>query len=180
LSQNESAFVADLGVGSGAVAIALASERPSWKIIGADISEETLNIAMNNVRKHNIKNIILMASDWFEKFTDQKFDAIVSNPPYVAEHDPHLAQLSFEPLGALISGKDGLNAIRQIILNSRRYLKDQGWLLLEHGYDQAAQVRALLHDAGYQEVASAKDINNIERITYGQMKDGKNASSVSK
>lgn len=170
LAHIDQATVVDLGVGSGAVAVALAYERPNWKIIATDISTEALKVANYNIAKHNIKNITLLQANWCQGLPTEKFDAIISNPPYIAENDPHLSDLTFEPSGALVSGKDGLDDIRTIILQSRDYLKEQGLLLLEHGFNQAKQVRELMHNAGYYDAYSIKQENEIERVTIGQYK----------
>lgn len=163
--------VADLGVGSGAVAIALALERPQWQIYATDNSLAALDIARKNMLKHQVNNVSLIHSDWYENLPSIKFDAIVSNPPYIAENDEHLRSLRFEPLTALVSGKDGLDAIRIIIRQASLFLKNGGLLLLEHGYDQAILVRKLLNDAGYITIETHSDLSGIPRVTGGFFKE---------
>ncbi len=160
--------ILDLGVGSGAIAIALALERPGWKLTGTDISCEALAIAEKNMRKYGIKNLELKQSNWCLSLPVQQFDAIVSNPPYIAEGDAHLQALKYEPLAALVAGPDGLSAIRTIIHQAKRYLKDNGWLLLEHGYNQAKKVQNLLKVNSYKEIATFADLNQVMRVTIGR------------
>ncbi|MBA2653667.1 MAG: peptide chain release factor N(5)-glutamine methyltransferase [Gammaproteobacteria bacterium] len=157
--------VLDLGVGCGALAVALAVERPAWDIYAVDISGDAIEVAKRNAGKYHAKNITFVESDWFLQMPQQKFDAIVSNPPYIAESDPHLAALNSEPPAALVSGKDGLDALGKIIEGAPDFLNQDGWLLLEHGYDQAERVRTLLHTRGFTAVKSHPDLGNIERIT---------------
>lgn len=162
------ATILELGVGSGAIAIALGHEQPQWHIVGTDLSKEALEIAGDNAARHKVTNLTLIQSDWFENIPLSKFDMIVSNPPYIALDDSHLSHLSFEPIQALVSGKDGLDAIRIIIKDSIEYLHQQGWILFEHGYDQGEQVRFLMTQAGYHQIETIKDLNQQERITMGQ------------
>jgi len=145
------AQVADLGTGSGAIALALASERPSWQLLAADARSAALAVARRNVRKLRLVNLELHESDWLEGLGDTLFSLIVSNPPYIAEGDPHLQQggLPYEPQAALTSGVDGLDDIRRLIETAPARLPAAAWLLLEHGYDQAERVRELLHAAGF-------------------------------
>jgi release factor glutamine methyltransferase len=166
---NDQCIVADLGTGSGAIAIAISHEKPRWKIHATDQSPAALEIAAFNAKKLKCENIIFHQGYWCQALPNIMFDMVVSNPPYIAEHDPHLLQggLSFEPDSALTSGADGLDAIREIIVEARRFLKSAGLLMLEHGYDQAEQVRDLLINAGYQQVASYKDLAGIERVSVG-------------
>ena len=146
------ARILDLGTGSGAIALALASERPSWQLVATDISEEALQLAQQNADRLALKNIHFYLGSWFAALpSEEPFDVIVSNPPYIAEGDPHLnhATLQFEPYNALVSGADGLDAIRAIIRQARRYLKPGGYLLLEHGHDQSVLIVELLQAAGF-------------------------------
>jgi len=162
--------VLDLGTGSGAIALSIAHARPDIEVTAVDASQEALEVARENARRLNIGNVRLLQSDWFAALAGERFDLIVSNPPYIAEGDTHLAQgdLRFEPRTALASGADGLNDIRRIVANAKEYLDAGGWLLFEHGYDQAGRVRELLAAAGYAEVFSARDLAGIERVSGGR------------
>ncbi|TXT24769.1 MAG: release factor glutamine methyltransferase [Gallionellaceae bacterium] len=162
--------VLDLGAGCGALALAIAHARPDVEGVAVDASIEALAVARENARRLNIENVSLLQSDWFSAFDGQRFDLIVSNPPYIAEGDPHLAQgdLRFEPRAALASGADGLADIRRIVAQAKAHLDPGGWLLFEHGYDQAAPARELLRQAGYGEVFSARDLAGIERASGGR------------
>ena len=161
--------ILDLGTGTGAIALSLAKERPASHIIATDKSKSALEIAKQNAKKNHLSNVEFIHSDWFAELANQKFNMIVSNPPYICENDPHLNQgdVSFEPLSALSSGKDGLDDIHKIINNSQHHLKKNGVLLLEHGYDQAEAVCNLLKAAGFQHVKDFKDYNNQPRIAVG-------------
>jgi release factor glutamine methyltransferase len=163
--------VLDLGTGSGAIALAVARARPDVEVLGCDASTTALAVAYANAQQLAIANAGFIHSDWFEAFTAQKFNIIVSNPPYIAAGDPHLTQgdVRFEPISALVSGGDGLHDIRHLVAHAPDYLEPGGWLLLEHGYDQAAQVRALLQQAGFDVVFSACDLAGIERVSGGRI-----------
>lgn len=163
--------VLDLGTGSGAIALTLAHARPDIEVLGCDTSTTALAVAHANARQLAIANAAFIYSDWFEALTAQKFNIIVSNPPYIAADDPHLARgdVRFEPISALVSGDDGLRDIRHITAHAPDYLEPGGWLLLEHGYDQAAQVRELLQQAGFDVVFSACDLAGIERVSGGRV-----------
>lgn len=161
----------DMGTGSGAIALALKHSLPQWDISALDASADALTVAKNNAKRLNL-NVNFLQSSWFaalqnEKF-DPKFDLIVSNPPYIVEGDPHMAALAHEPKQALTSGADGLDDIRQIVQQAPDFLHTGGWLLLEHGYDQAAPVRALLRQRGFTQVQSRLDLGQIERCSGGQ------------
>jgi release factor glutamine methyltransferase len=159
----------DLGTGSGAVALALQHARPDTKVWAVDASEDALAVARANAARLHL-GVQFMASDWLCAVDVQRtgrFDLIVSNPPYVAEGDPHLAALTHEPLSALTSGADGLEDIRRIIAQAPAYLAPGGWLLLEHGWDQAAAVQSLLQAAGFAQVQSRQDLAGIQRCTGG-------------
>ncbi len=162
--------IADLGTGSGAIAIALARERPHALVLATDISEAALTVARQNAAALGIDNIRFMSSDWCKGLDDARFDVIVSNPPYIACDDPHLREgdLRFEPGAALASGSDGLDAIRSIIKQSPRHLASGGWLLLEHGSTQAQAVRDLLAHAGFNDIDSARDLEHRERVTHAR------------
>jgi release factor glutamine methyltransferase len=162
--------VLDLGTGSGAVALAIAASRRRAQVIGADRSTAALALAQRNAARLSIDNVSFVASDWFTALAGQRFDLIVANPPYVAAGDPHLSEgdLRHEPAQALTSGADGLSAIRVIVAAAPVHLTDGGWLLLEHGHDQADRVGALLRDAGFADVSAARDLAGILRVSYGR------------
>ncbi|MGC2047716.1 MAG: peptide chain release factor N(5)-glutamine methyltransferase [Gallionella sp.] len=159
----------DLGTGSGAIALSIARARPNAEVMAVDASPSALEVARENAQRLNICNVRLTASDWFTSLQDECFDMIVSNPPYVAVNDPHLLQgdLCFEPRNALASGADGLDDIRLIISQAKAHLNPGGWLLLEHGHDQADRVRALLQQAGLAGIFSAHDLSGIDRVSGG-------------
>lgn len=163
--------VLDLGTGSGAIALALAHARPDVEVLGCDASTTALAVAQVNARQLAIVNAAFIHSDWFDAFTAQKFNIIVSNPPYIAAGDPHLARgdVRFEPISALVSGGDGLHDIRQLVAHAPDYLEPGGWFFLEHGYNQATQVRELLQQAGFDAVFSACDLAGIERVSGGRI-----------
>ena len=161
--------VLDLGTGSGAIALAIAHARPDIEVTAVDASQEALDVARENTQRLSAGNMCLLRSDWFSALAGERFDLIVSNPPYIADSDAHLAQgdLRFEPRSALASGADGLGDIRRIIAGAKIHLKAGGWLLLEHGYTQANQVRILLQEAGFVGVFSALDLAGTERVSGG-------------
>lgn len=163
--------ILDLGAGSGAIALSIAHARPDIEVLAVDASAEALDVARENAQRLDTKNAQFMQSDWYAELGTQCFDLIVSNPPYVVADDPHLRQgdLRFEPASALASGDDGLKDIRHIVACSRAHLHPEGWLLLEHGYDQAESVRELLRQAGFGEVFSARDLSGIERASAARL-----------
>lgn len=166
--------VVDLGTGSGAIALAIASERPCAEIVAVDSSIAALEVARSNAQSLGLSAPVQwMHGDWFAPLDDQRFDAIVSNPPYLAADDPHLEQgdLRYEPRAALVSGRDGLDAIRLIAGAAPSHLLPGGLLLLEHGWEQGAEVRALLEAAGFVEIATHRDIESRERVTCGRHHD---------
>ena len=168
---DESINAIDLGTGTGAIALSIARERPNWHITATDKSHDTLAVAIENAEAYQLHNVTLLQSHWFENLVeDCKFDLIISNPPYVPTDAPHLQErgVRYEPQDALCSGPDGLNDIRIIIPESKKHLKQQGWLLLEHGFDQGEQVKALFAEHGYQNVQQKKDLAGHIRITFGQ------------
>ncbi|PUE13390.1 peptide chain release factor N(5)-glutamine methyltransferase [Limnohabitans sp. WS1] len=170
-SSNRSLRILDLGTGSGAVALALQHARPDATVWAVDASEDALAVARANAARLQLR-VQFIASDWLSAVDIQRtgrFDLIISNPPYVAESDPHLAALTHEPLQALTSGPDGLDDIRQIIAQAPACLTPGGWLLLEHGWDQATHVQALLREAGFEQVQSRRDLSGIERCTGAAM-----------
>lgn len=163
----DDAIVADLGTGSGAISLALAGDRPSWMLYGTDNSSEALSIASKNARINKYSNVAFLLGDWCLALGNIRPNMIVTNPPYIPKDDPHLKQgdIRFEPLSALISGKDGLDAIRHIIKESKAYLLPGGWLLIEHGFNQGEGVRQLLKAHGYHQVSTAKDLSGHDRVT---------------
>lgn len=166
------ANILDLGTGTGAVAIALASERPNWTLLAVDKHEATLKIAQENITQLGISNLRVLCSNWFEAIPAQLFNAIVSNPPYLAVNDPHLEQgdVRFEPHDALVSGIDGLDDLNHIIKYSDNWLSPGGWLLLEHGFTQGPAVTSLLESCGYQDVQCWQDWQGHDRISGGRKK----------
>ncbi|CAG4883018.1 N5-glutamine methyltransferase, modifies release factors RF-1 and RF-2 [Georgfuchsia toluolica] len=161
--------VLDLGTGSGCLAITLALELPQAEVTAVDISRDALSIAAGNARQFGA-TVRLLESDWFSSIANEQFDLIVSNPPYIAAGDPHLTQgdLRFEPSQALASGADGLDAIRHIAETAPAHLSAGGWLLFEHGYDQAERVRALLAATGYGSIEQRRDLAGIVRVSGGR------------
>ncbi len=163
----------DLGTGSGAIALAIASERPDITVIATDVALESLQVAQANAKHLHISNIEFMLGDWFAALSDTSnnlFDIIVSNPPYIAAIDPHLSQgdLRFEPRRALASGTDGMDALRLIISQAPRYLQPQGVLLVEHGYNQQQLVAQQFAQAGLVAVEGFKDLSGVPRVTKGR------------
>jgi release factor glutamine methyltransferase len=159
--------VLDLGTGSGAIALAIQSKRPSTQVHATDASADALDVARTNAATLKLA-VQFHQGSWLDAVKDQQFDLIVSNPPYIAAADPHLAALTHEPVQALASGADGLEDIRQIIAEAPAHLNAGGWLLLEHGHDQATAVRDLLEKQGFNDVESRKDLADIERCSGGQ------------
>ena len=168
LPQQAPLRIADLGTGTGAIAIALGLARPHWQLLAADYSAAVLALAARNVQQLGADNVTLRQSDWFSAI-DGRFAAIVSNPPYIAERDVHLTQgdVRFEPASALVAGADGLAAIRIIVAGAGAHLHSGGLLAIEHGHDQGARVRALFANAGFVEVQTRRDYGDNERLTLG-------------
>jgi len=169
IPRDTSRHVLDLGTGSGCVAAAIAKHRPRAQVTATDSSPGALALARENAHTLGVSNVEFARGEWFQAVPDRRFDLVVSNPPYVAAGDPHLGQgdLRFEPAAALISGEDGLDAIRLIVARAPAYLAPRGWFLFEHGYDQAARSRALLDAAGFQAVFSRRDLADVERVSGG-------------
>lgn len=161
--------VADLGTGSGAIALAIARERPHARVVATDASAAALAVAQRNAQRHAIGNVAFVHGDWLAPLAGQHFDLIVSNPPYIEAADPHLMQgdLRHEPASALASGPDGLDDIRRIVRDARAHLHPGGWLLFEHGWNQGAAARALLAESGYTEVFTAQDLESRDRVSGG-------------
>jgi release factor glutamine methyltransferase len=171
LGPSGSAEVLDLGTGTGAIALALASERPDWTVTGCDRVAAAVELAEHNRQRLGLENVRFVRSDWFAELSAAaRFALIVSNPPYIAEQDPHLSQgdLRFEPRSALTSGSDGLTDIRQLIEAAPSHLAAGGWLLLEHGWQQAPAVATLLSTRGFEGVQSWADLGDNLRVTGGQ------------
>ncbi len=158
--------VIDLGTGTGAIALALASERPQWRMFATDIDRNSLQLAQRNAAHHRL-GVSILESHWLRQLGGQRFHLIVSNPPYIRADDPHLQGngVRYEPLRALVSGADGLDDIREIIASAPQHLFDGGWLLLEHGHDQAAAVRALFAGSGWHDIGTHQDLGSNDRVT---------------
>lgn len=169
-SPDEDLRLADLGTGSGAVALALAHERRRARVVATDISAGALEVARANARMLGLGNVEFRQGDWLAPLAGERFDIIVSNPPYIAEGDPHLRQgdLRHEPARALASGPEGLDAIGAIARDASAHLHPDGWLLIEHGWEQGAAVRALLGYAGFRSVHTDRDLEGRDRVTIGR------------
>lgn len=161
--------VLDLGTGTGAIALALAANRPDWQLTAVDLQAEAVALAQLNATKLQLRNLQIRQSSWFSAVENQQFSLIVSNPPYIEPEDPHLQALAFEPLTALVAADNGLADLQQIIREAPAYLLPGGWLWLEHGYNQADVVRALLSANGFSQISSVKDYGNQWRISGGQL-----------
>ena len=163
--------VLDLGTGSGAIALAIASERPDTEVLASDASAKALEVAHSNAESLQLSNIQFCLSDWFNNIPDDQFDLIVSNPPYIAPDDPLLETnvQRFEPQSALLAAENGLAAIRQIISRSNSYLRHGGWLLLEHGYNQAEAVQGLLRQYEFKNIRTVNDLNRLDRVSMGRV-----------
>jgi release factor glutamine methyltransferase len=170
LPDDDACSVADLGTGSGAIALAIARERPHAQVVATDASADALAVARRNAQRHAINNIAFVHGDWLAPLAGRQFDLIVSNPPYIETADPHLGQgdLRFEPISALASGLDGLDDIRRIVRDAPARLHPGGWLLFEHGWNQGEASRALLQEAGYAEVFTAQDLERRDRVSGGR------------
>jgi release factor glutamine methyltransferase len=170
IRRNDGVTVLDLGTGSGAIALAIAKHRPQAQVIAVDASQAALAVAQRNAEHLQISNVQFLLSDWFSALEQVRFDVIVSNPPYIEQDDTHLTQgdLRFEPISALASGQDGLDDIRTIIDDCLVHLKPQGWLMLEHGYNQAQAVADLMAQIGLLNVETIKDFGGNDRVTIGK------------
>ena len=162
--------ILDLGTGTGAIALALASERPDCDVTAVDVMPDAVALAKRNVARLERHNVTVLQSRWFSALAGRSFGMIVSNPPYIDEHDPHLAQgdVRFEPLTALVAGNAGLADLEHIVTTSRQHLLPGGWLLVEHGWTQGEAVRALFTDAGFHAVETCRDYGGNDRLTLGQ------------
>jgi release factor glutamine methyltransferase len=169
-SANVAIKVLDLGTGTGAIALALASERSQWHITACDVEPAAVALAEKNRKKYQLDNVLLLQSDWFSAVGTQRYDLIVSNPPYIDATDIHLQQgdVRFEPRSALVSEDQGLAAIKKIVDTAPEFITPAGWLLLEHGYNQAQAVRAILRQAGFDQVFTEQDLAGMDRVSGGQ------------
>ncbi len=166
--------ILDLGTGTGAIALALASELPQRRVVGIDLRDEAQQLASDNANRLHLTNVTFLQGSWFEPLSHgTKFALIVSNPPYIEENDPHLAQgdVRFEPKSALVAADNGLADIKHISDAGRDYLQSGGWLAFEHGYDQGASVRTIMQALGYQHVITEQDYAGHDRVTLGQYND---------
>ena len=164
----EDSRIVDLGTGTGAIALSLASERPDWLITATDIYEPTLEVALCNAEKHNLNHVKFFLGSWFNALSRQYFDVIVSNPPYIDVDDKHMGNLVSEPERALVAAQQGLADIEHIIQQGKKWLTTQGWIVLEHGYDQGEAVRNIFKGAGFKEVRTVKDYGGNDRVSLGK------------
>lgn len=164
----EDARIVDLGTGTGAIALSLASERPEWSVTASDIYEPTLEVAKFNAEQHGLDQVQFVLGSWLKPFGRQFFDVIISNPPYIDADDQHMRDLATEPVRALVAEKNGLADLEQIILQAKKHLTVNGWVVLEHGYDQGEAVRHLFTQSGYKQVRTVRDYGGNDRVTLGQ------------
>jgi release factor glutamine methyltransferase len=171
LATDDATVFADLGTGSGAIALSVAKENPSWRVFATDLSEEALCIAADNGVRHQIQNVQFCLGSWCDALPNQCFDIIASNPPYIDELDEHLGQgdLRFEPSSALVAKDNGLADIRQIAVQAPAYLSDNGWLVVEHGWKQGSSVADILTNNGFAHVQTLKDLSGNDRLTKGRL-----------
>ena len=167
MGSEEKRNVCDLGTGTGAVALAIGLERPKWDVLGVDRIANAVTLAQKNAQALNINNVRFLQSDWFDELQGQKFDLIVSNPPYVEQDSPYLREgdVRFEPKSALTSGVDGLNDIREIVNKAADFLSPKGWLMFEHGYNQHQSVSNCMKSAGFVDIQAVEDLNFHQRLT---------------
>jgi release factor glutamine methyltransferase len=167
---NEKIRLVDLGTGSGAIALAIANEKPAWSVVATDKSSAALAIATENRQSLKINNVRLLQSDWFSALAGQTFDVVVSNPPYIAHGCPHLEEnvKTYEPTLALLACDEGMADIKQIVAQAVPFLSAQGWLMLEHGWQQAEKVQALFSQQGYEHIQTLNDLSGLQRVTLGQ------------
>jgi release factor glutamine methyltransferase len=170
LPANENLQIADLGTGSGAIAISLAQERKQWTLCAVDRSFTCVHIAQRNANRLGVRNVAFVNASWCDALADASLDAVISNPPYVAERDPHLRQgdVRYEPVSALVSGKDGLDDIRLLLEEAPRILKNGGWVLIEHAADQSETIRNLLNTKHFINITTLRDLAGLERVSCAQ------------
>lgn len=170
LSGCDDASVVDLGTGTGAIALALATERPDWQLLGCDSQPNAVVLAERNRQRHQLNHVEFVQSDWLDAIEPQHFDAIVSNPPYIDAQDPHLAQgdVRFEPKSALVAGRQGMADIETIAAASLAFLTPGGYLLFEHGFQQGPSVQACLAANGFVAINTLQDLSGLDRVSYGQ------------
>ena len=168
VSTKKTIKVLDLGTGTGALALAIAKEKPGWQITGVDLIPEAVELAKLNQTRLKVSNVNFLCSNWFSALPKQTYDCILANPPYIAENDPHLKHLIYEPVTALVAADQGLADIITIIEQARSWLKPGGYLLLEHGYNQRGSVKHGLQSYGYQHIRQLKDMAGNYRVSYGQ------------
>jgi len=161
--------IADLGSGSGAIALAIASERPRCRIRGIDQSDRAVQVATENATRLGLSNVTFQQGNWLTDFSDNSLDMVVSNPPYVADNDPHMSEgdVRFEPKSALLAGPEGLDTYEKILPEAKRCLKQNGWLLLEHGYDQQDKLLGLMQQYGFKESRGIRDYADLPRVVIG-------------
>jgi release factor glutamine methyltransferase len=171
VSANQAIKVADLGTGSGAIALALAKERPDWQVWATDQSTTALQVAQANGQQLGLTHVHYQSGDWCGALSATDFNMIISNPPYIDASDPHLSQdgVAFEPYSALVAGEQGLANLRLIAQQAKHYLLPQGYLLLEHGYQQGQAVRHYLKQSGYRSIQTRQDLNGLDRVTLAQV-----------
>lgn len=165
----EDARIVDLGTGTGAIALSLASERPDWAITATDIYQPTLEVARFNAEQHDLTQVKFACGSWFKALErNQFFDVIASNPPYIDAEDKHMSNLAAEPKRALVADKHGLSDIEFIVQQGKKWLAARGWIVIEHGYDQADAVRTIFTNAGFRKIDTVKDYGGNDRVTLGQ------------
>jgi release factor glutamine methyltransferase len=170
IPKDKSCKLIDLGTGSGAIAVTLATERPYAQVIATDISSAALKIAKQNADRYHCRNIRFLQSSWFSDITENSFDLVISNPPYIAPTDPHLHQgdLRFEPQSALVADENGLKDISVIVESACKHLKEGGYLLIEHGFEQKSPVQAIFESFGYANIQTHTDLGGNPRVTMAQ------------
>jgi len=168
LPLDQQANIVDLGTGTGAIALALASERPQWQVMATDIYAPTLAVAQENALRHGLMQVKFACSAWFEALDQQQFDLIVSNPPYIDPEDVHMQKLKSEPERALIADHHGMADIETIIQQGQDWLKPEGWIVLEHGYDQGEAVRQIFEQQGFEQIQTIKDYGGNDRVSLAQ------------